>query len=115
MRARALLVEGSDLSLTIANTGTNLSAEVTVLHGVKDNLDEVAGLALVPQLAACSIDEGKGTAVLVWGIVAAGHDNNDIGAGSIGLGVGPRDDSLSDSGGSDCAERESVADDGRHY
>jgi hypothetical protein len=111
VRARALLVESLDLGLAVANTGANLGAEVAVHHSLEDNLDEVAGLALSPQLAAGSVDEGEGTAVLVRRIVAAGHEDNGIGAGSVELGGSG---SLSDGDGGDSAERESVADDGRH-
>jgi len=114
LRARALLVEVDDLTLAVGNASCDLGAVVAVLHGVEDNLDEIAGLALSPQLAACSVDEGEGTAVLVRGIVAAGHDDNGIGTGSVGLGGRARD-LLSDGDGGESAERESVADDGRHY
>jgi hypothetical protein len=112
VRARALLVESSDLGLTVADSRSNLSAEVAVHHSLEHNLDEVTGLALSPQLAARSVDEGEGTAVLVRRIVTAGHEDNGIGAGSVELGGGG---ALSDSDGGDSAERESVADDGRHY
>jgi hypothetical protein len=114
VRARALLVESNDLGLTVADTSTNLSAEVAVHHGLELNLDEVAGLALSPQLAARSVDEGEGTAVLVRRIVTAGHEDNGIGTGSVELGGRTRN-CLSDGDGGDSAERESVADDGRHY
>jgi hypothetical protein len=110
--ARALLVEGGDLGLTVADSLSNLIAEVAVVISREHNLDEVAGLALSPQLAARSVDEGEGTAIVVRRLVTAGHDDNGIGADSIGLGGSG---CLSDSDGSDSAERESVADDGRHY
>jgi hypothetical protein len=112
VRARALLVESSDLGLTVADSLSNLGAEVAVHHSLEHNLDEVAGLALSPQLAARRVDEGEGTAVLVRRIVTAGHEDNSIGAGSVELGGSG---SLSDSDGGDSAERKSVADDGRHY
>jgi hypothetical protein len=112
VRARALLVESSDLGLTVADSLSDLSAEVAVHHSLEHNLDEVAGLALSPQLAAGSVDEGEGTAILVRRIITAGHEDNGIGAGSVELGGSG---SLSDSDGGDSAERESVADDGRHY
>lgn len=48
VRARALLVESSDLGLTVADSLSNLSAEVAVHHGLEHNLNEVAGLALSP-------------------------------------------------------------------
>jgi hypothetical protein len=109
VRARALLVELGDLALTVGDSGLDLSAEVAVLHGVEDNLNEVAGLALSPQLAARSIDEGECSPVLVRRIVTAGHEDHGISAGSVELG------GLSDGDGGESAERESVADDGRHY
>lgn len=112
VRARALLVESDNLGLTVADSLSNLGAEVAVYHSLEHNLDEVAGLALGPQLAARGVDEREGTPVLVRRIVTAGHDDNDIGAGSVGLGGRGR---LSDSDGGDNAERESVADNGRHY
>jgi hypothetical protein len=46
VRARALLVESSDLGLTVADSRLNLGAEVAVHHSLKHNLDEVASLAL---------------------------------------------------------------------
>lgn len=111
VRARALLVESGDLSLTVADSRTNLSAEVAVHHSLEHDLDEVTRLALGPQLAARSVNEGEGTPVLVRRVVAAGHEDNGIGAGSVELGGRV----LSDSDGGDSAERESGADDGRHY
>jgi hypothetical protein len=110
--ARALLVESSDLGLTVADSISNLGAEVAVDHSPEHNLDEVTGLALSPQLAARSIDEGEGTAVMVRRIVTTSHEDDGIGAGSVELGGSG---SLSDGDGGDSAERESVADDGRHY
>jgi hypothetical protein len=112
MRARALLVESSDLGLTVADSLSNLTAEVAVHHSLEHNLNEVAGLALGPQLAARSVDEGEGAAVVVRRIVTASHEDNGIGAGSVELGSSGF---LSESDGDDSAERESVADDGRHY
>jgi hypothetical protein len=111
VRARALLVESSDLGETVADSLTNLLAVVATLR--ERNLDEVAGLALSPQLAARSVDKGECTPVMVRRIVAAGHKDNGISAGSVELGGRIR--SLSDSDGGESAERESVADDGRHY
>lgn len=46
--------------------------------------------------------------------VTAGHEDDGIGAGSVELG-GWRGWVLSDGDGGDSAEREEVADDGRHY
>lgn len=48
---------------------------------------------------------------MVRRIVTTGHNDDGIGTGS----VEPRGGILSDGDGSDGAERESVADDGRHY
>jgi len=112
VRARALLVEGSDLGLAVADSSTNLGAEVAVHHSLEYDLDEVAGLALSPDLAARSVNKGEGTVVLVGRVVTAGHEDNGIGAGSVKLGGRA---TLGDDYGGDSAERESVADDGRHY
>lgn len=59
VRARALLVESRDLGLTVADSIGNLWAVVAAIG--EDNLDVVAGLALSPQFAAGSFDEGKCT------------------------------------------------------
>ena len=110
VRARALLVKSSDLGLTVADSVANLRAEVAVLR--EHNLNVVAGLALSPQLAARSVDEGESTAVMVRRIVTAGHEDDGIGTGSVELGGSGV---LSDCDGGDSAEREDAADDGRHY
>jgi hypothetical protein len=62
VRARALLVESSDLGLTVADSRSNLSAEVAVHHSLEHNLDEVTGLALsLPHVAST-----KGKVRLSW-------------------------------------------------
>jgi len=48
---------------------------------------------------------------MVRRIVTAGHEDYDIGAGSVDLGGWV----FSDGDGDDSAEREKVADNGRHY
>ena len=48
---------------------------------------------------------------MVRRIVTAGHEDDGIGAGSVELGGWV----LSDGDGGDSAERENVANDGRHY
>ena len=111
VRARALLVEIGNLAQTVADSIANLRAVVAALR--ERNLNVVAGLALLPQLGARSIGEGECTVVVVRRIVAAGHEDNGIGAGSVEL--GGRVLVLSDGDGCDSAEREKVADGGRHY
>jgi hypothetical protein len=111
VRARALLVESSNLGLAVAHSSSNLATELGAVQSWEHNLNEVAGLALGPQLAARSIDKGECTPILVRRIVTAGHEDDGIGAGSVELGFR----SLSDGDGGDSAEREDVADDGRLY
>lgn len=122
VRARALLVELRDLEHAVLHTRLNLGAEVAVLHRSEYNIDVVAGLANSLKLVARSRNEREDTAVVVRRIVTAGLDDNDIGADSGDLGVGAERvflgqlvQGLGGSGGREGAERESVADERRHY
>lgn len=107
VRARALCVESSNLRDTITRSLSELRAVIAAKRVIELDLNEVARLALGPQLSARSVDEGERAGVLVWRVVAAGHEEDDIGAGGVEL--------LGGCEGREGAEREGVAGEGRHY
>jgi hypothetical protein len=107
--AWALLVEGSDLSNTVASTLSDLSAVVGSKSDVVLDLDVVASLALGGQLGTGGIAEGRCATVVVRGIVAASHEDDYIGTGCVEL----RRSSLGSSEGGKGANGESLTDE-RH-
>jgi hypothetical protein len=109
--ARALGIEVCDLRDTVAGTLSNLSAVVCTLGDVELDVDIVAGLALGSELAAGCIDEGGGTAVMVWGVVATSHEDDYIGACCVELGRG----SLRRGESSESANGDGVTDEGHDY
>ena len=109
VRARALVVEGSDPSNTVASTLGNLRAVVATKGDIVLDIDVVTGLALGSQLAAGRLNEGECTAVMVRRVVAASHEDDHIGALCIELWR-----SLGRCEGREGADGESLADAERH-
>ena len=107
--AWALLVEGSDLSDTVASTLSDLRAVVGSESNIVLDLNVVAGFALSSQLGAGGIAEGRCATVVVGGIVATSHEDDYIGTGCIELGSC----SLGGSEGREGANGEGVTDE-RH-
>lgn len=112
VRARALLLERSNLRDAVAGALCNLGAVVSAERDVELDVHVVASLALGRQLAARGLDKGERPPVVVRRIVAAGHEDDYIGAGSVELGRR----GLRRGEGGEGAQSERVADaEGHHY
>lgn len=74
----ALGVESGNLLDTVGSTLGDLRAPRSTVGNIVLDLNEVAALALLPQLGAGRIDEREGAAVVVGSIVATGHEDDHI-------------------------------------
>jgi hypothetical protein len=75
---RALCVVLGDLPDAVNGTLLNCRAELCAEGGIKNDIHVVARVALGLEFSARSVDERRGTAIVVRCVIAAGHEDCDI-------------------------------------